>query len=72
MLWYENGLNFNAEHFLEEILLTDYLGYYLGEDMLMVSSSTIDKNIEISDSMFEFILNKRPWKALPFLLRLIQ
>ena len=57
MLWFENGLNFNAEHFLEEILLTDYLGYYLGEDMLMVSSSTIDKNIEISESIFELILN---------------
>ena len=28
MLWFENGLNFNAEHFLEEILLTDYLAYY--------------------------------------------
>ena len=58
MLWFENGL-----HLLLSILwkkycpMIDYLGYFLGKNMLMVISSTIDKNIEISKSMFEFIIN---------------
>ena len=43
---------------MEEILSNDRLfRLFFRKNMLMVISSTIDRNIEISKSMFEFIIN---------------